>query len=452
MQISKRLPGLQTCFRAELMAIHETLRLISTKYPNEPAHIFTDCLNCLYNLNTQIKHPTMHNNHADKTILTNMVEILKTRTQPTTFHKVKAHINIEGNEKADKLAKTGARLTYSFASESYEHAHTTPFYYQKDTWPGPMKRPDKGPVRCLQTYLTKHDQNKNIQIMANRFPNINKWTTNPDINNELSNDFWHNPRITDAQKTNILKFRTGQYMGNARKQLFFGRERFPSITCSICNSQDADTWLHVLLKCNHHHIHAIRVKRHNKAVWELRKLILSSEKSRCYILMNAGTFNANPQENTVPPWLLACSCAQQRCHCNARFKPDILCVKGHPYNNNIPPANPSDNITIQFLEFTYCNDRFPQETINNKIQKYQPLINKIAELGWKVDPLIVITAGARGTTHSPSIKLLETNFKIPETAIKNTFKEINTIAIQHAGSIILHKRKLENNQPLPLDQ
>ena len=99
MQISKRLRGLQTCFRAELIVIHETLKLISTNYLNELAHIFTDCLNCLYNLNTQIKHPTMHNNHADKTILTSMVEILKTRTQPTTFHKVKAHINIEGNKK-----------------------------------------------------------------------------------------------------------------------------------------------------------------------------------------------------------------------------------------------------------------------------------------------------------------------------------------------------------------
>ena len=127
MRISKRLPVLQTRFRAELMAIHETLKLISTNYSNEPAHIFTNCLNCLYNLNTQIKHPTKHNNHADKTILTSMVKILKIRTQPTTFHKVKAHINIEENKKTKKLAKIGARLRYSFASESYEHAHTTPF-------------------------------------------------------------------------------------------------------------------------------------------------------------------------------------------------------------------------------------------------------------------------------------------------------------------------------------
>jgi hypothetical protein len=167
--------------------------------------------------------------------------------------------------------------------------------------------------------------------------------------------------------------------------------------------------------------------------------------------MNAGTFSNNPQENTIPPWLLACAYEQSRCHCNARFKPNILCIKGHPYNN-APPSNPSNNLTIQFIEFTYCNDRFSQETIANKIRKYQPLLDSITILGWKVDPLIVITVGARGTTHVPSMKLLETNFEIPETNIRHTFKEINTVAIQHAGSIILHKRKIENNQPLPLDQ
>ena len=202
------------------MAIHKTLRIITTKYPNEPAHIFTDCLNCLYVINTQIKHPTQHMNHADKSILTDIVEMLKNRTQPTTIHKVKAHINIKGNEQADTLAKNGTKKRYKFASKTYEFAHTTPFYYQKDAWPGPIKRPDKGPVRCLETYIQKHDREKNLEIMARKFPNTSKWTMNQDIDNKLSNKFWSNPEITDPQKTALLKFRTGQYMGNARKQLF----------------------------------------------------------------------------------------------------------------------------------------------------------------------------------------------------------------------------------------
>ena len=166
--------------------------------------------------------------------------------------------------------------------------------------------------------------------------------------------------------------------------------------------------------------------------------------------MNAGTFNNNPQENTVPTWLLPCTCAQQRCHCNARFKLELLRIKKLPHQNT-PPTHLTDNLTIQFIEFTYTNDRFPQDTINNKIQKYQPLINNITRQGWKIEPLIVITAGAKGTTHAPSMKQLEQTFKIPENLTKNAFKEINTIAIQYASSILLHKRRLENNQVVPIE-
>ena len=101
---------------------------------------------------------------------------------------------------------------------------------------------------------------------------------------------------------------------------------------------------------------------------------------------------------------------------------------------------------LQFIEFTYTNDRFSQDTINNKIQKYQLLINDITQQGWKVDPL---TAGARGTMHIPSMKQLEQTCKIPENNVKNTFKAINTIAIQFATSILLHKRRIANSQAIP---
>ena len=158
-------------------------------------------------------------------------------------------------------------------------------------------------------------------------------------------------------------------MGNARKQLFFGREAYPSITCSICNSLEPDTWLHVLLNCKQSHIHALRTKRHNKVVWTLRKLIVSSEQSRYYILMNVGTFKDNPSENTVPPWLLLYTCGLQKCHCNARFKPDIICVKELPYQAN-PPNILENNLKIQFIEFAYCNVRFLLKTITRKTKKY----------------------------------------------------------------------------------
>jgi hypothetical protein len=57
--------------------------------------------------------------------------------------------------------------------------------------------------------------------------------------------------------------------------------------------------------------------------------------------------------------------------------------------------------------------------------------------------------GARATTHTPSMKSIEIIFKIPKINIKHTFEEINVIAIKYAMSIILHIRRIENNEPLP---
>ena len=127
-----------------------------------------------------------------------------------------------------------------------------------------------------------------------------------------------------------------------------GRQKYFNITCPICNSYEPDTWLHVLLTCRQQHIHSVHVKRHNKAIWEIRKLLISSENPRCYIPMNIRTFNNSPQENTVPNWLLPCTCGTHRCHCNAQFRPDILCVKELPYQNE-PLTNIDQHLIIQFI-------------------------------------------------------------------------------------------------------
>ena len=136
--------------------------------------------------------------------------------------------------------------------------------------------------------------------MASQTHQLHKWLDNKDIDKTLSNDFWNSPAITNKLKTCLVKFRTGQYMGHAKKQLLFGRTAYPSHTCPICNSLEAYTWLHVLLKCKQQHIHALITNRHNKAVWEIRKLLISNKITRHYTLMNACIYNDSPQENTVP--------------------------------------------------------------------------------------------------------------------------------------------------------
>ena len=164
-------------------------------------------------------------------------------------------------------------------------------------------------------------------------------------------------------------------MDNAQKH-FFWPNQYPNPNCTLYNTNTCNTWPHVLLSCFQLYIHALKIQRHNKAVWEIRKLLLSSKNFRCYIFMNISTFNNAPLKIIVPPWLLPCTCQIPRCHYNARFKPDILCVRIIRYLDD-PPLQLAPHITIQFIEFTYTNDRFSHEIIQEKIEKYIPLLEDI---------------------------------------------------------------------------
>ena len=209
------------------MAIHHTLRLLTTTYRDEPAHTFTDCLDVLYLLNTQIKHPALHNSHPDKNILESMTTMLQSRTQITTLHKVKAHTNINGNKQAVTLAKIGCELDHRDIAMSHEHAHPTPYFLQKDWWHSMQETLDKGPIRHLGKHILKYDKKHNLEAIANQTHQLHKWLENKDTDKTLSNNFWTNPSITDKQKTCLVKFQTGQYMGHARKQLFFWHRSLP---------------------------------------------------------------------------------------------------------------------------------------------------------------------------------------------------------------------------------
>ena len=111
----------------------------------------------------------------------------------------------------------------------------------------------------------------------------------------------------------------------------------------------------------------------------------------------------NHSKNTVPPWLLPCNCSMQRCHCNARLKPNLVCVRGLEHDSH-PPNTPHPDITIQSFEFTYCNDRFSPETIDRKQDKNKSLEEDIKARGWKIEPLIIIITHHPWTLYSKHLK------------------------------------------------
>jgi hypothetical protein len=62
-----KLPGLQNTLRAKLTTIYNTIKL--TNANTEPTYIFTDSFNSIYLISTQLRHPTLQNNHPDKLLL-----------------------------------------------------------------------------------------------------------------------------------------------------------------------------------------------------------------------------------------------------------------------------------------------------------------------------------------------------------------------------------------------
>jgi hypothetical protein len=128
--------------------------------------------------------------------------------------------------------------------------------------------------------------------------------------------------------------------------------------------------------------------------------------------MNVSIHDAKPPNNTVPQWILPCVCQSPQYHCDARLKPDILYARGVVYNHD-PPPQPSPNVINQYIEFTYCNDRFSLDKFASKQAKFDSLLHNIRTRGWNVASIIIITVGARATIHTPSINSLHDTFKIP---------------------------------------
>ena len=95
---------------------------------------------------------------------------------------------------------------------------------------------------------------------------------------------------------------------------------------------------------------------------------------------NLTTYYQNKQS---PIGLLNSHANKMPCNCQAKLRLDILCIIGAP-NHAQTLISPSSTYTIQFVEFTYCHDRFLEQSITRKHTKYNPLINTIQNNGWNV--------------------------------------------------------------------
>ena len=97
-----------------------------------------------------------------------------------------------------------------------------------------------------------------------------------------------------------------------------------------------------------------------------------------------------------------------------------MCIIGAS-NQTQTPILPSPNYIVQFIEYTYCHDKFPEQARRHKHTKYDPLITTLQNNGWKTNPLITITVGVRGAIHENFIEQL-IDLNVPKTYTKTLMK------------------------------
>jgi hypothetical protein len=108
-------------------------------------------------------------------------------------------------------------------------------------------------------------------------------------------------------------------MGNHRKGIFWPLTH-PNPNCTLCHRNERDTWPHLLSICEHPYLKGLRIARHNKAVHLITQTLQANKHTRFLTRANAGHLNNRPQETTVPEWLLACTCPQTPCQCQAKLR------------------------------------------------------------------------------------------------------------------------------------
>lgn len=110
------------------------------------------------------------------------------------------------------------------------------------------------------------------------------------------------------------------------------------------------------------------------------------------------------------------------------------------------PLLPNPNLRVQIIEFTFTHDRFTDQAIKTKRDKYKPLITAIKEQGWKVNPLISLRPELGAPSTHKSIKTLKTLKSPPKKHYyKNQGKMSTTLPsnISHALSL---RKDVDNMQ------
>ena len=399
-----KVAGPQTVNRAELTAI---LHAVCVARVDLPLVLYTDSKVSLDKISAWVMRPgaQVGDKHAD------IVEEICTRIAQhrpwavTKLLKVPAHTGVEGNERADKLAKKAAL--------DEEHPETNP-----QIGPTPA-HPPRFVAKLGGEELTHTKRQLRGVVKA--------WLTTKYGLGTVYDTIWEDPVYRAAvdegpsgwmwryggdvprrELIHVLRMRTGEFVCQS---WLHTRKLCDSPACPMpgCGYQN-DNWAHTAAGlCRYVQpgetvavMNGLATERHNAACRRLASAIANGKLGRWLCLHSFGQTDGDPEGVTVPAWITDATPGLARSGEAGSHKPDFLILEGWPATLGAPitmvdgvPVVPTSyqgvavRIVLADLTFTMDDAATRWEAAQKRKQdKYAPLVAALRSAGWLVDGVV----------------------------------------------------------------
>ncbi len=435
-----------------MVAIHYALKRIPC---DEDITMMTDCLSGLHLIIANLQRPERFRYHKHKMILACIAHLLLARTGSTTMYKVRSHIGIKGNEKADQLAK---QATYpGQATDTYrdtldlgigrnwlEYKHTrvrvspgTGNCIKVQEWRNVNDLKDHtlriitdAEVERRLTQEGKPHDKRSLYLTL--FQGImDQGTRGQGIMHKASNAFWTlADNLSQKDIQTALKIRYGVLVTN---RILHRYNPAHTQQCPLCTEDDSIT--HAMLQCRHPDIHKLHVARHGTGVYTTATAIKQGTQGGGFLIIDA---EGHQTYRLLPSWLLppALQCSRPDIVFIPTFNPDQY----SPQQLAQLSINTKAHHTVHIVEFGYCYDFKIHEAIHLKQLQHRSLVLALRARGWHVKQhqiIVSITGIFPGTTADTLQQL-----GLSKTTTNSLLRSLHIHSLRTATSIYRSRQKL----------
>jgi len=415
-----------TINRAELAAIWEALNRGAT-------HIATDSQCSINQIQKMLYKPHNMTDHRHQNLLKHIAEQIKQSPDTVHLYKVKAHTGIEGNEKADEMAKKVAQglVSEGIVKDVPESNSRTGKHWASHRIPPTASNPNPTPrpLPTLDGHLRKimHTQHKLGQANTQTCYYAHWQKTAPLMMPTESNKFMTQSDITYIQKRTAIQYRCGQLYNN-KLAMRWGH----TITdkCPLCG--DMDGGHHIASGCKK--LTKMYMARHNQAGRTILKAILSGERATEVAYTDIGSDDKLTRDQLptidkrrtikLPP---------------NSTRPDIILTTRKP-------ATKDQFTNITLVEIKFCRDSDVNTQLDRATTQHQQLQQRMKQQYACTVHTIPILIGVSGAVYTTYTETAMQQLGVRGYPLRTALRKLHTLAIQQLRTIVSTRRRLERKQ------